>query len=102
MTSADSMLPAEARQGSPFAETPSSRWSWFDQRISKLSEYVNPILVKEARQALKSRQFLITFSLLLIASWGVSLVFVSLTYPDVYYAPSGPWILYFYYIANSI
>lgn len=41
---------------------------WFD----KLSDRLNPILVKETRQALKSRQFIATFLLLLGCSWLVS------------------------------
>ena len=39
----------------------------------KWGDWCNPILVKETRQALKSRQFVITFSLLLLAalSWTI-------------------------------
>ena len=38
-----------------------------------MSDWANPILVKETRQALKSRQFVLTFMLLLAASWLMSL-----------------------------
>ncbi len=37
-----------------------------------LTDRLNPILVKEMRQALKSRQFVVTFMLLLIVAWLVS------------------------------
>jgi hypothetical protein len=37
--------------------------------LERLSERANPILVKETRQALKSRQFVVTFMLVLAVSW---------------------------------
>ncbi len=37
-----------------------------------LTDRMNPILVKEIRQALKSRQFVVTFMLLLVVAWLVS------------------------------
>lgn len=40
--------------------------------LEDLSDRLNPILVKETRQALKSRQFIVTFLLMLIASWLIS------------------------------
>lgn len=40
--------------------------------IERLSDRLNPIFIKETRQALKSRQFLASFFLMLIASWLVS------------------------------
>ena len=98
MTSADSMLPADARQGSPFAAPPPSRWDWIESRLSRISEYFNPILVKETRQALKSRQFLITFCLFLIAGWGFSLIYVAARFPAIYYAPQGSSVLFGYYV----
>lgn len=47
--------------------------SRIDQMISRGSEWLSAILVKEARQALKSRQFVWTFFLLLVivAAWAV-------------------------------
>ncbi len=38
----------------------------------RLTDGMNPILVKEMRQALKSRQFVVTFMLLLVVAWIVS------------------------------
>ena len=40
--------------------------------LERTSDWMNPILVKETRQALKSRQFVITFLLLLAAAWTIS------------------------------
>ena len=52
----------------------SRRWQRVDEWLESLGEKFNPILVKETRQALKSRQFLIAFSLLLISCWIWSLM----------------------------
>ncbi|MGE3778068.1 MAG: hypothetical protein AB7F89_12845, partial [Pirellulaceae bacterium] len=54
-----------------------TRWSRVEAALERASEWLNPILVKEARQALKSRQFVVTFSLLLICGWGWSLLGVA-------------------------
>ena len=45
--------------------------SWLDridEWATRAGDAINPILVKETRQALKSRQFVATFGLLLFAS----------------------------------
>lgn len=78
----------------PFAvESPASaaanRWQRVDAIVSRLSERLNPILVKEARQALKSKQFLITFTLVLFFGWTWSMFGVSLFGPSVYYGAEG-------------
>src|SRR5688572_30299426 len=41
--------------------------------IEKATDFANAILVKETRQALKSRQFVVVFMLLLTASWAASM-----------------------------
>lgn len=41
------------------------------------SELLNPILIKESRQSLKSRQFVITFGLLLLCVWGWTAISVA-------------------------
>jgi hypothetical protein len=46
-------------------------------RLERLGDRFNPIVVKEVRQALKSRQFVITFLLLLLAAWAGSIFGVS-------------------------
>ena len=40
--------------------------------LERAGDWLNPILIKETRQALKSRQFIVTFLLMLIASWLIS------------------------------
>ncbi|RIK87739.1 MAG: hypothetical protein DCC67_01465 [Planctomycetota bacterium] len=72
-------------------------WQWLERRLVALTERANPILVKETRQALKSRQFLVTFIIVLIGCWVVSFVGVAVVGPQIYYAASGPGLLIFYY-----
>jgi len=63
---------------------------------------VNPILVKETRQALKSRQFLITFSLLLVAAFGWTVVGSLMRMPQIYTAPTAPFMLVGYYVVLAV
>jgi hypothetical protein len=70
--------------------------------VESLSERLNPILVKEARQALKSKQFLVTFSLLLAGTWVYTLLFVMLTIPGVFYLPLGSALLTGYYLILAV
>jgi hypothetical protein len=72
-------------------------WDRIEPWIERAGERLNPILVKEARQALKSRQFAISFGLLLICGWGWSLVGVASMSPTIYYAPRGGAMLIGYY-----
>ena len=44
--------------------------SWMERFVDRM----NPILVKEVRQAMKSRVFVITFMILILACWLVSLI----------------------------
>ncbi|MCA9268945.1 MAG: hypothetical protein KDA41_10770, partial [Planctomycetales bacterium] len=101
MSAGKSMLPADARQGSPFAEAPPSRFAQVDAWLAKCSEWLNPILVKETRQALKSRQFLLTFTLLLVFGWAWSLLYLSMRFYEmqegVFYAPHGAAMLAGYF-----
>jgi hypothetical protein len=70
----------------------------FDQRLETLGEWLNPILVKECRQALKSRQFLITFSLVLLCGWLWSIIGIAALGEGVKYSFDGPEMFYGYYI----
>jgi len=72
-------------------------WQTIEERLIALSERANPILVKETRQALKSRQFVVTFLIVLVACWIVSFVGVAIVGPQIYYAASGPGMLIAYY-----
>ncbi len=85
----------------PFA-APHGWWHGVDQWLERAGERLNPILVKEARQALKSRQFIITFALLLACGLLWSLIGVSLQMPGIYYTPSGPFLLVGYFIILTV
>lgn len=65
-------------------------WVWGGERI-------NPIVVKEVRQSLKSKQFTISFGLTLIAAVGWTLIAVSLSVPRMYYIPGGMTLLVGYF-----
>jgi hypothetical protein len=69
-----------------------------DRVLTFVGDHLNPILVKETRQALKSKQFVITFGLLLILAWGWSLLGVALIGPDVYYSANGPGMFIAYFV----
>src|SRR5688572_23114007 len=83
-----------------------SRWALFwpkvEQLLDLLGDRLNPILVKEARQAMKSRQFVVTFSLLLVCGWLWTVLFVVSGLPAIYYAPVGPGVLTGYYAVLSV
>ena len=57
-------------------------------RLERLGDRFNPIVVKEVRQALKSRQFVFTFLLLLLAAWAGSIFGVSYLGESIDYGSS--------------
>jgi hypothetical protein len=57
-------------------------------RLERLGDRFNPIVVKEVRQALKSRQFVFTFLLLLLAAWSGSIFGVSYLGESIDYGSS--------------
>jgi hypothetical protein len=75
-----------------------SLFARFEDLLARLSEHLNPILVKEARQALKSRQFTITFILVLLAGWCWSILGIALIGPGVYWSADGPSMFYGYFL----
>jgi len=77
-------------------------WNWIDSRLEHLSDYLNPILVKETRQALKSRQFISWFLLLLAACWIVTIGGIALIGPSVHYAASGGVLFLAYYFVLTL
>ena len=77
-------------------------WGWIDRCGQRLADWLNPILVKEARQSLKSRQFIITFFLLLAASCFWTIFGVVINAPDVYYVPTGQSLMAGYYFVLAI
>jgi len=91
--------PAPAPESQPAAP---SAWQQWDDRLEWLSERLNPIVVKEARQALKSKQFTITFGLLLVFGACWTALGVSLQMPAVFHSPSGPFMVAGYYIILAV
>jgi hypothetical protein len=90
-----------ANAGASAAPAPRERfervWQLIETRLAALAEHANPILVKETRQALKSRQFVVTFLVVLAACWIVSFAGVAIIGPQIYYAAAGPEMLMAYY-----
>ena len=66
-------------------------------RLEAVGDHCNAIVVKEVRQALKSRQFVGTFVLLLMVAWGGSIFGVSMSGDSIEYGSSaqGFFILFF-------
>jgi hypothetical protein len=103
-------LPTSAEPGAGAATPPAAeawrekliRWGLrFEAVLDFLGDRVNPILVKEARQSMKSKQFSVTFGLLLILSWFWTAIFVAFTVPDVFYESWGQYLLIGYIIILS-
>ncbi len=70
--------------------------------LERASDVANPILVKETRQILKSRQFIITFTLLLIASWLISVFGILIAGDAIEYGSAGRAFFGFYYCVLAI
>ncbi|MGQ0633169.1 MAG: hypothetical protein ACT4QC_01050 [Planctomycetaceae bacterium] len=64
----------------------------------RASDWLNPILVKETRQALKSRQFVATFLLMLLASWMISVWGIVLAGPGAEFRAIGGSFFFAYYV----
>lgn len=106
MTAVDSTLPTLTEGQSLTAPAKEGTWAAVWQRmeglLDRVGDRLNPILVKEARQAMKSRQFVITFSLSLIFGWIWTVLFISFGVPAIFYAPVGPGVLMGYYVVLSV
>ncbi|PQO42513.1 ABC transporter permease [Blastopirellula marina] len=84
---------AQGQADESTSPTPTGWWQRFDRVLENLGDHLNPILVKETRQALKSRQFAVTFGLVLLTSWVWSLMAIYMRYPGILYSPDGPFLL---------
>jgi hypothetical protein len=62
----DAVLPLATDSSPPAEEAVAARW---ERRFEHASDWINPIVVKECRQALKSRQFFFSFTLTLVFCW---------------------------------
>lgn len=80
-----------------------SSWlAWLDDVCERFGDAVNPILVKETRQALKSRQFVVTFSLMLFAALGWTVGGSLSMMPQIYTSPSAPRMMIGYYLVLAL
>ncbi len=95
MTTVDSPIPTSPPNEA--GDVPRGIWNWIEGRLERAGEWLNPILVKEARQALKSKQFGITFTLLLVFGWGWSLFGVAVFMSGNSHVPAGTAMLAGYY-----
>jgi hypothetical protein len=81
----------------------SARWWWHLERgLVWVGDRLNPILVKETRQSLKSRQFVITFTLVLALAWVWSIFGVAMIGPSIYYAARGLDMFLGYYAILAV
>ena len=62
----------------------------FDAACERWTDRLNPVLVKETRQALRSRSFLVAFLITLGASWCLSLALVAMKGESLQLGESGP------------
>jgi len=69
-----------------------------DGVLETTGEWFNPILVKECRQALKSRQFSITFFLMLVACWLWSIFSILGIGPELAYGAAGNTVVMGYFL----
>lgn len=74
-----------------------SRSEQFLAFAERSTDWLNPILLKETRQALKSRQFILTFFLLLIVAWTISVGGVLWAGPALEYGTAGRTFFVFYF-----
>ena len=81
---------------------PVRRGAAVDRLLEAAGDRLNPILVKETRQALKSKQFTLWFVLLLIACWITTIGGVLLIGPSIYYVSAGGYLLYAYYFILAL
>jgi hypothetical protein len=72
-------------------------WTAIERFLACAGDWLNPILVKETRQSLKSLQFTATFVLLLIACWIVTIGGIAIVGPRIALAAEGGRLLLPYY-----
>ncbi|MEM0925991.1 MAG: ABC transporter permease subunit [Planctomycetota bacterium] len=73
-----------------------------DRWCERFGDLINPILVKETRQALKSRQFVITFSLILFAALAWTIAGSISLMPQIYTSPSAQRMMTGYYAVLAL
>jgi len=73
-------------------------WATAESLLERAGDRLNPILVKEARQALKSRLFVVTFGLLLICAWGGTIVGLAIIGPEAAFGFRGSTMFAVYFV----
>ncbi len=73
-----------------------------DRFCARSGDLINPILVKETRQSLKSRQFVVTFSLILFAALAWTIAGSLSLMPGIYTTPSAPRMMIGYYLVLAL
>jgi ABC-type transport system involved in cytochrome c biogenesis permease component len=99
------MATAEQDFALPTTEPAATAGDWRDRLDAGLvwiGDGLNPILVKETRQALKSRQFVVTFILVLALAWGWSIFGVAWAGPSIRYSASGLYMFSGYYVILAV
>ena len=80
-----------------------ARWlERLDRWCERVGDTINPILVKETRQSLKSRQFVVTFSLILFAALAWTIAGSLSMMPQIYRTPSAPRMMIGYYAVLAL
>jgi hypothetical protein len=90
--SSSSLPPDQHEHAAAIRQLVDGESAW-DRRFIAWSDWVNPILVKETRQALKSKQFSWTLLLLTVIVLGWSLMAIVGMIPSIYYASNGSALL---------
>jgi hypothetical protein len=85
----------------PWIDRLASAWAPIEHTLERIGDWLNPILVKETRQALKSFQFTITFVLVLALCWVATIGGVAWIGPGIFYAAAGGSLLLWYYAILS-
>lgn len=82
-----------------FDDAPATN-DWFlrlERSLEKAGDYLNPILVKEARQSMKSMQFIITFGMVMLLAWIWTILIVfylrSIHESSLPYVATGQYVL---------
>ena len=92
----------DSEVGSPTTHESASARSRLWKFLEQVADHANPILVKETRQALKSKQFIVTFIVVLIACWIASFAVVALVGPEIYYVAAGAQMLLVYALILAV
>lgn len=94
-------VPAALNVDAPLSAQATPWWiraaAQVEQWLLRATDRANPILVKETRQALKSRQFVISFLVVLVGCWIVTLGGVAVIGPRIYFGATGREMLIAYY-----